>query len=150
MNNISSALTIKQKMLKILKDTAEYYAEDPDNRRSIDKDGNCNYTWGDTHCAVGRYLKPEHQKDNWSENNSSVFQLAQFSDDYNIDQFLIEKAQGLDLGFWRNMQDFHDTHSCWITKDDYNKDEEPIGLSRIGKDNYRVIERKINMGGYDD
>ena len=137
-------------MLKILKDTAEYYAEDPDNRRSIDKDGNCNYTWGDTHCAVGRYLKEEYQREDWSENNSSVFQLAQFSDDYNIDQFLIEKAQGLDLGFWRNMQDFHDSHSCWITEEDWNKDEEPIGLSRIGKDNYRVIERKINMGGYDD
>ena len=140
----------QQQMQEILKDTVDYYREDPDNRRSIDKDGNCNYTWGDTHCAVGRYLKPEHQKENWSENNSSVFQLAQFSDDYNIDQFLIEKAQGLDLGFWRNMQDFHDSHSCWITKEDYNKAEEPIGLSRVGKDNYRTIEKKINMGGYDD
>ena len=136
-------------MKQILKETVDYYAKDPANRRSIDKDGNCNYTWGDTHCAVGRYLKPEHQKDNCSENNSSVFQLAQFSDDYDIDQFLVKDVQGLGLGFWRNMQDFHDTHSCWITKDDYNKDEEPIGLSRIGKDNYRTIERKINMGGYD-
>ena len=34
--------------------------------------------------------------------------------------------------------------------DDFNMDDEPIGLSRIGKDNYRTIERKINMGGYDD
>ena len=143
-------MTKQERMKQILKETVDYYAEDPDNRRSIDKDGNCNYTWGDTHCAVGRYLKPEHQKDNWSENNSSVFQLAQFSDDYNIDQFLIEKAQGLDLGFWRNMQDFHDSHSCWITEEDWNKDEEPIGLSRVGKDNYRTIEKKINMGGYDD
>jgi len=140
----------QQQMQEILKDTVDYYREDPANRRSIDEDGNCNYTWGDTHCAVGRYLKPEHQKENWSENNSSVFELAQFSDDYNIDQFLVKEVQGLDLGFWRNLQDFHDSHSCWITEEDYNKDEEPIGLSRIGKDNYRVIERKINMGGYDD
>ena len=140
----------KERMKQILKETVDYYAEDPDNRRSIDKDGNCNYTWGDTHCAVGRYLKPEYQKESWEENNSSVFQLAQFSDDYDIDQFLIEKAQGLDLGFWSNLQDFHDSHSRWITEEDYNKDEEPIGLSRIGKDNYRVIERKINMGGYHD
>ena len=137
-------------MLKILKDTAEYYAEDPDNRRSVTDDGDCMYTWGNTHCAVGRYLKPENQKESWEENNSSVFELAQFSDDYDIDQFLVKDVQGLDLGFWRNMQDFHDSHSCWITKDDYNKDEEPIGLSRIGKDNYRTIEKKINMGGYDD
>ena len=143
-------MTKQERMKQILKETVDYYAEDPDNRRSIDKDGNCNYTWGDTHCAVGRYLKPEHQKENWSENNSSVFELAQFSDDYNIDQFLVEEAQGLDLGFWRNMQDFHDSHSCWITEEDWNKDEEPIGLSRVGKDNYRTIEKKINMGGYDD
>ena len=140
----------QERMKQILKETVDYYAEDPDNRRSIDKDGNCNYTWGDTHCAVGRYLKPEYQKESWEENNSSVFQLAQFSDDYDIDQFLVEEAQGLVLGFWRNMQDFHDSHSCWITEEDWNKDEEPIGLSRIGKDNYRTIERKINMGGYDD
>ena len=51
----------KERMKQILKDTINYYDEDPDNRRSIDKDGNCNYTWGDTHCAVGRYLKPEYQ-----------------------------------------------------------------------------------------
>ena len=139
----------KERMKQILKETIDYYAEDPDNRRSIDKDGNCNYTWGDTHCAVGRYLKPEYQKESWEENNRSVFQLAQYSDDYDIDQFLVKDVQGLDLGFWRNMQDFHDAHSCWITEEDYNKDEEPIGLSRIGKDNYRTIERKINMGGYD-
>jgi|TARA_R100001530_G_C4255259_1_gene138973 hypothetical protein len=139
----------KERMKQILKETIDYYAEDPDNRRSIDKDGNCNYTWGDTHCAVGRYLKPEYQKESWEENNRSVFQLAQYSDDYDIDQFLVKDVQGLDLGFWRNMQDFHDSHSCWITEEDYNKDEEPIGLSRVGKDNYRTIERKINMGGYD-
>ena len=139
----------KQQMQDILKETVEYYAKDPANRRSIDKDGNCNYTWGDTHCAVGRYLKPEYQKESWEENNRSVFQLAQYSDDYDIDQFLVKDVQGLDLGFWRNMQDFHDSHSCWITEEDYNKDEEPIGLSRVGKDNYRTIERKINMGGYD-
>ena len=140
----------KDRMKQILKETVDYYAKDPDSRRSITADGDCMYTWGNTHCAVGRYLKPENQKESWEENNSSVFELAQFSDDYNIDQFLIEKAQGLDLGFWRNMQDFHDSHSCWITEEDWNKDEEPIGLSRVGKDNYRTIEKKINMGGYDD
>jgi len=139
----------KERMKQILKETIDYNAEDPDNRRSIDKDGNCNYTWGDTHCAVGRYLKPEYQKESWEENNRSVFQLAQYSDDYDIDQFLVKDVQGLDLGFWRNMQDFHDSHSCWITEEDWNKDEEPIGLSRVGKDNYRTIERKINMGDYD-
>ena len=44
MNNISSALTIKQKMLQVLKDTRDHYAANPDKRRSIDGDGNCHYT----------------------------------------------------------------------------------------------------------
>ena len=48
------------------------------------------------------------------------------------------------------LQDFHDSGSCWITEDDWNKDEEPIGLSLIGKEKYRTIENKINMGVYDD
>ena len=39
----------KERMKQILKETTDYYAKDPDNRRSIDKDGNCNYTWGDAH-----------------------------------------------------------------------------------------------------
>ena len=150
-NIISSALTTKQKMLKILKDTAEHYAEDPDNRRSIDKDGNCNYTWGDTHCAIGRYLKPEYQRENWIENNMSVNELCQNTDDgeWNIDWCLRDDVHGLNADFWKNLQDFHDSHSCWITKEDYNKDNEPIGLSLIGKNNYRVIEKVINRDGYD-
>ena len=141
----------KQKqMLEILKDTRDYYAADPDNRRSIDKDGSCKYTWGDTHCAVGRYLKEENQRENWHSNSDSVNELCQESGEgWNIDWALRDEVQGLDPDFWRNLQDFHDSHSCWITEDDYNKDDEPIGLSIIGKDNYRVIESKINMGGYD-
>ena len=141
----------QQQMKDILKDTIDYYAEDPDNRRSIDKDGNCNYTWGDTHCAIGRYLKPEYQREDWVDNNMSVNELTAYTDDRSsIDWCLRDDVQGLDVNFWKNIQDFHDTHSCWITKNDYNKDDEPIGLSRIGKDNYRIIEKKINMGDYDD
>ena len=150
MNNISSALTIKQKMKQILKDTSDYYAADPDNRRSIDEDGNCNYTWGDTHCAIGRYLKEEYQREDWIENGNSVSTLMESSDDgLNIDWCLRDDVQGIDVDFWRNLQDFHDSRHCWITKNDYNKDDEPIGLSRIGKDNYTVIAKKINMGDYD-
>ena len=140
----------KDRMKQILKDTRDHYAADPDNRRSIDEDGNCNYTWGEQHCAVGRYLKPEYQREDWIDNNMSVHELMEGSDDgCNIDWCLRDDVKGLDADFWRNLQDFHDSHSCWITEKDYNKDDEPIGLSRIGKDNYRTIERKINMGGYD-
>ena len=136
-------------MQDILKDTVDYYRVDPVNRRCLDGDGNCMYTWGDNHCAVGRYLKPEYQREDWESNNESVNELCEDSSDgWNIDWCLRDEAHGLDADFWRSLQDFHDSHSCWITKEDYNKDDEPIGLSRIGKENYRTIERKINMGNY--
>ena len=140
----------KDRMKQILKDTRDHYAEDPDNRRSIDEDGNCMYTWGKSHCAIGRYLKPENQREDWYENGNSVNELMEGSDDgCNIDWCLRDEVHGLDVSFWRNLQDFHDSKSAWITKDDYNKDDEPIGLSLVGKDDYRVIERKINIGDYD-
>ena len=65
----------KQQMKDILKDTIDYYSEDPDNRRSIDEDGNCMYTWGNNHCAIGRYLKEEYQREDWTENDMSVHEL---------------------------------------------------------------------------
>ena len=141
----------QQQMKEILKETIDYYAKDPASRRSITEDGNCMYTWGDTHCAIGRYLKEEYQHENWIENENSVNELCESSEDgWNIDWCLRDDVHGLDTNFWKNLQDFHDTHSCWITEDDINMDDEPIGLSRVGKDNYRVIEKKINMGDYDD
>ena len=47
----------QQQMQDILKETVDYYREDPANRRCLTDDGECMYTWGDNHCAVGRYLK---------------------------------------------------------------------------------------------
>ena len=140
----------KQQMKDILKETIEFYAEDPDNRRGIDEDGNCHYTWGNTHCAIGRYVKEEYQREDWVENDMSINELCDQSDDYDIDWCLREDVQGLDTNFWKNLQDFHDSHSCWITKDDYNRDDDTLGLSIAGKNNYRVIENKIDAGGYDN
>ena len=142
----------KEQMKQILKETIDYYAKDPDNRRSVDEDGNCRYTLGDKHCAIGRYLKEEYQREDWIENDFSVNELCEQSDaGWNIDWCLRDEVHGLDANFWKNLQDFHDSHACWITEVsiDHVMDDEPIGLSRIGKDNYTVIERKINMGDYD-
>lgn len=44
-------MNIKDKMFKVLKDTRDWYAEDPKGRRSLDKDGNCLFTWGKNHCT---------------------------------------------------------------------------------------------------
>ena len=133
----------QQKMQEILKDTVDYYRVDPLNRRSLDDDGNCMYTWGDKHCAVGRYLKPEYQKENWPDNGMSAYELAEYSDDYSIDQFLVDKAHGLDVTFWRDLQDIHDTPGYWL--------DLPSELTDRGKEIYVSMQDKIARGEvYDD
>ena len=136
----------KQQMQEILKDTVDYYREDPVNRRCLDDDGNCMYTWGNRHCAVGRYLKPEYQKENWPDNSMSVYELAEYSDDYSIDHFLVDKAHGLDVQFWRDLQDIHDIPRYWQEwdrdKDGLRKNE----LTDSGKEIYVAMQDKISSG----
>ena len=141
----------KQKMQDILRDTVNYYREDPVNRRCVDDDGNCMYTWGDNHCAVGRYLKPEYQRENWTDNNMSAYELAEYSDDYSIDEFLVDKAHGLDVQFWRDLQDIHDTVGYW---EEWNKDIDGLREHKLtdrGKEIYVSMQDKISRGEvYDD
>ena len=141
----------KQRMQDILKDTVDYYREDPLNRRSVDEDGNCMYTWGDKHCAVGRYLKPEYQKENWPDNGMSAYELAEYSDDYSIDQFLVDKAHGLDVQFWRDLQDIHDIVGYWEEYDEHEDGRRKYGLTDRGKEIYITMQDKISEGEvYDD
>ena len=141
----------QQQMQDILKDTVDYYREDPVNRRSVDKDGNCKYTWGNQHCAVGRYLKSEYQKENWIENDMSVYELSEYSGDFSIDQFLVDKAHGLDLQFWRDLQDVHDIVGYWEEYDEHEDGRRKYGLTDRGKEVYVAMQDKISRGDvYDD
>ena len=140
---LSSSLSLKNKMLKILKDTKEYYSKDPANRRSITDDGDCMYTWGDNHCAVGRYLDPDNQCETWDYNNDSIIDICEAGDDYGIDWVLREDVQGLDAGFWKDLQNFHDLACHWV---EWSKDEDGVrfnGLTDSGKEEYVKIEDKI-------
>ena len=137
----------QKKMLEILKDTRDYYDADPDNRRSISEDGECMYTWGDTHCAIGRYLKEEYEKENWSSNNESVNELCEDSTEgWDIDWALREEVHGLDPDFWRDLQDFHDSRHNWITTKPSEREE---GLSDTGKGHYVGMQDRIVEGRYD-
>ena len=140
----------QNQMLEILKDTRDYYAADPDNRRSITKDGECQYTWGNTHCAVGRYLREEYQVENWENNGESVNQLCEDSPEgWDIDWALREEVYGLDADFWMALQDFHDCRHNWITLKDSDYVDGLQGISIDGKSNYYSIKRKITEGRYD-
>ena len=136
-------------MQDILKETVEYYRKDPANRRCLTDDGECMYTWGDNHCAVGRYLKEENQTETWHCNNESVNELCEHNpDDYSVDWVLREEVHGIDPEFWRCLQDIHDTGGYWhewSNKDDARK----YGLTDRGKKAYVELQDKIAEGRYD-
>ena len=138
----------QQQMQDILKDTIDYYNEDPANRRSVDKDGNCMYTWGNNHCAIGRYLKDEYQKESWIDNNMSVNELSDYSDDMSIDCFLEKKAHGLDLDFWTRLQDMHDLVGYWEEWHEHRDGVRKYGLTDRGKEEYVKFQDRIAEGIY--
>ena len=147
----------KQQMQDLLKDTVDYYSEDPNGRRSITDDGDCMYTWGKNHCAVGRYLREEYQDETWEDNNRSVNELAENADDgeWNIDWCLVDKAQGLDVLFWCDLQDMHDAMSYWEewckdTDGQQIKQIRKYGLTDRGKERYVALQDRIASGEYDD
>ena len=140
----------RQQMQDILKDTVEYYAKDPANRRSTDKDGNCNYTWGQNHCAVGRYLKPEYQREDWESNNEAVNELCEDSSDgWNIDWCLRDEVKGLDADFWSVLQDMHDTIGHWEEWHEHKDGLRKYGLTDRGKEAYVSTQDRIARGDYD-
>ena len=145
-------MNIKDKMFKILKDTRDWYAEDPKGRRSLDKDGNCLFTWGKNHCAVGRYMQEIFQQEDWIQNNESVNELCNDSPGigYNIDWALREEVHGLDPDFWTHIQEFHDTRHYWNTETESWDNETDKGLSFHGKDKYNDILSRITDGKYDE
>ena len=142
----------QQQMQDILKDTIDYYAKDPAKRRCLTDDGDCMYTWGNNHCAVGRYLRKEYQDEAWDSNNESVNELSTLSDDgdFNIDWCLVESVHGLDVNFWRNLQNIHDIVSNW---EEWSKNKDGVrkyGLTDIGKAEYVKFQDKIAEGVYDE
>ena len=134
-------------MLDILKDTRDYYDADPDNRRSISEDGECLYTWGDTHCAVGRYLKEEYQREDWDNNNESVNELCEFKETWDIDWAVRDEVKGICPNFWRDLQCFHDNRHIWICEDTSILG---VGISDEGKAHYVGIQDRIAEGAYDE
>ena len=142
----------QQQMQDILKDTIDYYNEDPVKRRCLTDDGDCMYTWGNKHCAVGRYLRKEYQDETWDGNNKSANELSTNTDDgdWNIDWCLVENVHGLDVNFWSRLQDIHDIVGNW---EDWSENRDGVrkyGLTDRGKTEYVKFQDKIAEGVYDN
>ena len=135
----------QQQMQEILKDTVDYYREDPEGRRAVDKNGDCEYTTEDgRHCAIGRYMRPEFLDTEWRENHGvGVHGLSS-----NVDYYLKHEVRGLDEDFWRDLQDMHDVVGHWYRGSLFS--EPTHGLTDIGKERYEGMQDKITRGEYDD
>ena len=129
----------KQQMQDILKDTVDYYREDPGERRAVDENGDCLYTTEDgRHCAIGRYMREEFLDTEFKENNGvGVHGLSS-----NIDYYLRHDVRGLDADFWRDLQDMHDKTGYW--------NEGCHKFTDRGKEQYVYLQDRIAKGTYDD
>ena len=141
----------QQQMQGILKDTVDYYNVDPANRRCVTDDGDCMYTWGDNHCAVGRFLKDEYKNsEKWSySNNMGVLELEETSDSMCIDEFLVDSVHGLDTDFWVRLQDMHDIVGYWEEFHEHEDGRRKYGLTDRGKEEYAKFKDQIGEGYYD-
>ena len=135
----------QQQMQEILKDTVDYYREDPEGRRAVDKNGDCEYTTDDgRHCAIGRYMRAEFLDTEWKENHGvGVYGLSS-----NVDYYLKHDVRGLDIDFWRDLQDLHDSVGNWYRGKLFT--EPASDLSDVGKERYVYMQDRIARGEYDD
>ena len=141
----------QQQMQDILKDTVDYYNVDPANRRCVTKDGDCMYSWGKNHCAIGRFLKDDYKNDeSWSaKNNMGVLELESYAASECIDEYLIDSVHGLDANFWVRLQDIHDMVGYWEEWDVDVDGNRKYGLTDRGKEEYVQFQDSIAKGVYD-
>ena len=122
-------MDIKQKQLKLLKETVEFYSTDT-SRRAENK-GGCFYLTDDgRRCAIGRLCSLELArtlKDKFGSNTvgtSLVFKR------------LPEEIQELGQEFLNQLQAFHDENTYWDEK----------GLTTSGKERLIQIKEDIEEG----
>ena len=127
----------KQQMQDILKETVEYYREDPVEFRAVANNGECVYTTDEGHhCAIGRYFRPEFQTTEFGQNEDTSIGML----DNDLDYYLTSRVLGLEYNFWFRLQEIHDGRINW--------DEE--GLTETGKCRYVGFQDRIANGEYDD
>lgn len=135
--------TVKEKQLRILEETVEYYSQNPEERRCVNsKNGKCYYHGKNAQkksegCAVGRLLSNELQLEldenytlNSKEDNSSVS---------GIFHNLPDDIKDLGKQYLHNLQQLHDQDFYWNNES---------GLSESGKLEYELIKNKINNNEY--
>ena len=109
---------------EIIKQTAEYYAENPLERRSLD-----GYS-----CVYNNTTGKKCAFAFWCKDPTTLIEKE--SADWQIDKFgigiLKDEAQIEDKEFWNDVQEFHDYSLNWTAK----------GLSDSGESTYKILLEK--------
>jgi hypothetical protein len=99
----------KQDYLRLLNETVSYYTTEKNELSYLNEE--CAYLGeGGSMCAVGRCLINPKGKDlkldEVSENDTSVEVLFKV---YQENKILKKEYRGFSIGFWKDLQSFHDT-----------------------------------------
>lgn len=106
---------MKKTRIEIINEVVEFYTADPKSRRSIINRA-CLYNGSNgSHCAIGKYLKPELQAqgDKLKGNSEALSDLQDSQNVERLDDLLIEEVRGYEKHFWGDLQSFHDSDPNW-------------------------------------
>jgi hypothetical protein len=108
--NVFENFLVTQKTKKeILKEAFEYYAADP-SRRATNAEGSCRYLMEDGRkCAVGRCLIEGKKICFGGMQKDAIFAEIQANQINNLDSHLLPEYRGHDVGFWQELQYWHDS-----------------------------------------
>jgi len=135
MKTITDRTTTNMTKLEILEEVFAEYIENPSLRAIVStlcNDGiiqnKCAYLTQDGRkCAVGKCLiDGSHQNFNGDVSNLVM--------KYGLDPILIEKYIGMEIAFWMDLQDLHDTPSYW----------NETGLSEHGLFKYNKLKEEFS------
>lgn len=124
--------------VEIIRETYNYYAEDPNGRRAIDCDGRCLYlTFDGRRCAVGRVLNSEIPKNEIIRIPACIGIKGLLDNDMR-DKYILgfpgqlifdKEYREHDADFWADLQLLHDRDECW------DNNANTISIYGIGKYN---------------
>ena len=134
---------MKWTMKKIIDDTVQFFGADPESNRCMDDDSTCMYTNDQgKHCAIGRFLLPEHQTLEFA-NVHIQDNVENLEGVINLDDVLIPEVRGFPVDFWNDLQVLHDGRYYW------SESRNCIGIAGLtirGEDfYYEILSRYVRV-----
>lgn len=134
-------MDVKQRMLKVLNETLEYYEGNPE-LRAVNVAEGCDYFLNGKMCAVGRCLVDAESFQSYINDincNSTVKDLYYHFKEENSELPFKEEYKGLTIRFWSMLQRLHDKEKYW------NGDK----LSEVERKSFvDIIKTNIDNGLY--